>query len=235
MIDPRWIITAAHCFNHHELSDFSIVAGDHYIDRKDPFERELDPDQVFIHPSYLPASSRNKSPGDFDVALLHLKTKIVLSPEIHLIRLPNETTRFPVGHLCTVSGWGNTVDNFSYNRSNVLRETKVKLVARDVCNSNVSYGGKIPERFFCAGYRDGGRDSCYGDSGGPLQCKMSQHEWILVGLVAWGQGCANSYKYGVYTDVSEILPFVNTIIDGKQQRFMVRCEILVFLPMPIFT
>lgn len=225
LINSQWIITTAHCFTSYDLKDYTIIAGDHYIGGvKDFYETELHADQLFIHPAFLPAPLDDRSPGDFDVALVHLSSEIKFSPGVRPIRLPNETTRFPPGHLCTVSGWGNVANTPEYNRSNVLRQVEVKLLAHDVCNSNVSYNGKIPERFLCAGYSEGGRDSCYGDSGGPLQCKRSQNEWVLTGIVAWGQGCATPNKYGVYTDIREIMPFVNSIINGKH-----KCQPLYFL------
>ena len=39
----------------------------------------------------------------------------------------------------------------------------------------------------CAGFQAGGRDTCGGDSGGPLSCQMSgQSEYKLFGITSWG-------------------------------------------------
>lgn len=49
----------------------------------------------------------------------------------------------------------------------------------------------------CAGASDPPRDACQGDSGGPLVVN-----YTLVGIVSWGEGCADTAYPGVYTRVS---------------------------------
>ena len=41
----------------------------------------------------------------------------------------------------------------------------------------------------CAGYLHGGKDSCYGDSGGPLMV-LSDESPVIYGSVSFGHGCA---------------------------------------------
>jgi hypothetical protein len=54
----------------------------------------------------------------------------------------------------------------------------------------------------CAGLEQGGKDSCQGDSGGPLVMRDVRGCPYQVGIVSWGEGCAEREAYGVYTRVS---------------------------------
>jgi secreted trypsin-like serine protease len=45
-------------------------------------------------------------------------------------------------------------------------------------------------------------DSCQGDSGGPLMMFTTSNQWVLVGLISYGYGCALANYMGVYTRVA---------------------------------
>ena len=45
-----------------------------------------------------------------------------------------------------------------------------------------------------------GKDSCDGDSGGPLICSISKKA-ILLGVVSHGSGCGEEGKPGIYAKV----------------------------------
>ena len=54
----------------------------------------------------------------------------------------------------------------------------------------------------CAGFQSGGVDTCFGDSGGPLQAPLQGGGYRLVGITGWGKGCAEAGFPGVYTRVA---------------------------------
>ena len=67
----------------------------------------------------------------------------------------------------------------------------------------------------CAGVPMGGKDACFGDSGGALVCKKAVDGYSyfrLAGLVSWGIGCGDANYPGVYTKVSALVGFINSII-----------------------
>lgn len=73
--------------------------------------------------------------------------------------------------------------------------TNVSIIQQSVCKA--SYRSGLVEGMLCAGHLLGVTDSCQGDSGGPLVCNNE-----LVGVVSWGNGCAQLGFPGVYSNVS---------------------------------
>lgn len=82
-----------------------------------------------------------------------------------------------------------------------LLETAVETIATPICKQR--YGTSVigPAQL-CAGLEQGGKDSCQGDSGGPLVVADAQGCPRQIGVVSWGEGCAEKQAYGVYTRVS---------------------------------
>ena len=65
------------------------------------------------------------------------------------------------------------------------------------------YGSDFdPSTMLCAGNLGGGVDSCFGDSGGPLEAPLQGGGYRLVGITGWGDGCARANAPGVYTRVA---------------------------------
>ena len=76
-----------------------------------------------------------------------------------------------------------------------------RLCRQALCQSILSPGE------ICAG-GETGKDSCDGDGGAPLVCQSESKHWHVVGLVAWGVGCANPDVPGVYVNVYHYLDFI---------------------------
>lgn len=55
--------------------------------------------------------------------------------------------------------------------------------------------GGIIASMICAG--QAAKDSCSGDSGGPMV--VNEGRWTQVGIVSWGIGCGKGQYPGVYT------------------------------------
>lgn len=77
---------------------------------------------------------------------------------------------FQQPRLATVIGWGKRSEVRS-DFSDRLQKATVAIVGSRECEQWFRLAGRqlaISERILCAGWREGGRDSCHGDSGSPL-------------------------------------------------------------------
>jgi len=93
----------------------------------------------------------------------------------------------------------------------VLRQIEVPIVAFSECNLWI----RLTTNMLCAGYMEGGRDSCAGDSGGPLVCRHADR-WLQYGVVSHGRGCARPNHPGVYTDVAKFLAWIDDKTGGQR-------------------
>nr|XP_046256155.1 trypsin-2-like [Scatophagus argus] len=122
--------------------------------------------------------------------LIKLSKPAIFNDYVQPVALPRSCA--PAGTMCLVSGWGNTMSS-TVDR-NKLQCLDIPILPDEDCRR--SYPGRITEAMFCAGYLEGGKDSCQMDSGGPVVCNGE-----LQGVVSWGIGCAEKNHPGVYDKV----------------------------------
>lgn len=70
------------------------------------------------------------------------------------------------GKICYIAGWGT--QKLKGPPTRILYEAALPLVSHEQCNAPRSYSGVITGDMICAGYKQGGVDTCEGDSGGKL-------------------------------------------------------------------
>ncbi|KAF5922418.1 hypothetical protein HPG69_009462 [Diceros bicornis minor] len=104
-----------------------------------------------------------------------------------------------------------TTMNYTDKIQNTLQKAEIPLVTNEECQTRYTKY-KITNKMICAGYKEGGKDACKGDSGGPLSCKHDE-VWHLVGITSWGEGCAQRERPGVYTNV---VRYVDWILEKTQ-------------------
>jgi len=205
ILSEDMILTASHCLSYF-YHDMKVVVGQYYQDRRDPNEQIFDIEDVTQHKSWDSIAT-----GTFsnDIAIIKLRQPIVFSKNVYAATLP--TSDIPADTNCTVIGWGKThVDQFQKPYSNCLREVTVPIVGFEECQKmyeNDPSRIKVLKGMMCAGYKEGGKDSCGADSGGPLICKVNGEKHIQ-GIVSWGTKCGSPNKPGVYTNVKHYLPWI---------------------------
>jgi secreted trypsin-like serine protease len=183
LIGPSAVATAAHCADAMSKSGIRVVAG-----RQD--ERTKDGVLARVSSVWFTPGFDDPVHGN-DVAVLRLDRDL----PYRRVNLPsgNDAALYADGTKATVLGWGRTAEGGA--RSSVLRKATVPIIGDAGCSA--SYNNYDAKSMLCAGLPRGGVDACQGDSGGPLIV-----DGTLIGLVSWGQGCAEPGKPGIYTRVS---------------------------------
>jgi secreted trypsin-like serine protease len=235
IIDATHVATAAHCIaggggrQAGSPSNVAVLAGSSTLDPPDPGSvRDLVQSSAFDS-HYNPVSS------DYDVALLTLARPLWAGSTAPSIDGVNPIAPLPLDRgsisshanpnvtpagTATASGWGdvNPAPGHGASYPTSLRAVRMPLVSDSLCEEQYSLIEQpITPRMICAG---GGRshlDTCYGDSGGPLVVDRDTPahppgDYILVGLVDFGNGCALPGYAGVYTRIAspEITRFLNS-------------------------
>lgn len=180
------VLTAAHCVDG-TGNDDSITATVGSVDLQSSAAVDYQSDYVYQAPGY---NGYGK-----DWALIHLSEPVQgasLLPIAHTTAYDNGTF--------TIVGWGATSEGGAQQR--YLQKATVPYVDDATCDDAYS-GELVPSDEICAGYlEEGGVDTCQGDSGGPMFRADSNGEWVEVGIVSWGNGCAEPGYPGVYSQVS---------------------------------
>ncbi|XP_036329867.1 serine protease 7-like, partial [Rhagoletis pomonella] len=160
-------------------------------------------EQVIPHPQYQP----NNNNRHHDIALIRLAEDVTYSDFIRPVCLPLASTRqaINVGELLTVAGWGRTL---LARQSNVKQELAVPVVEHDACARKFSSRNvNLITSQLCAG-GEFSKDSCDGDSGGPLMRQSTNNRWYLEGVVSFGNRCGLEGWPAVYTRVADYVDWI---------------------------
>jgi len=113
------------------------------------------------------------------------------------------------GNMLTVIGFGSTSEDGNF--SPTLKKVSVPANSYDTCRSQ--YGPYIFDPIhMCAGFLNGGKDACQGDSGAPLMIRQNGGKFTQVGIVSHGAGCARKNQSGVYARISGVTDWLQGVI-----------------------
>ncbi|NOK37609.1 serine protease [Corallococcus exercitus] len=185
LISPDTVLTAAHC----EVSTgHYAVIGRHDLSTNKG--RALRIVAVTSHVGFDDQSFQN------DIALLRLAAPVA---EFAPVQLAGPDLVLAEGQRLTALGWGPARER----RSNapVLKEVTAQVASRAECAARYLRKYPITPRMLCAS-APATKDTCLGDSGGPLLMTTAEGKVLQVGITSFGIGCARPDFQGVYTQVS---------------------------------
>ncbi|KAK5649787.1 hypothetical protein RI129_000816 [Pyrocoelia pectoralis] len=221
LISNRYVLTAAHCvtgkiteqvgplvsvrlgeWSTDTLQDCVSVEG-FEICNDEPLNVAV---ESFVAHSSYDDSSINRY---HDIAIVRLARNVQFTEFIQPICLPTPSQRANVGNQLWVSGWGRT----EYaNSSPVKLKVKLPIVSNSQCSNTFRRAGvQLSNSQLCAG-GERNKDSCNGDSGGPLMQVMnsdSNPQWYIEGIVSFGTRCGTENWPGIYTRVVDYLGWIN--------------------------
>ncbi|EJG0619041.1 serine protease [Vibrio parahaemolyticus] len=187
----KYVLTAAHCVEGLNADDLDIVLGLYDQNRESQAQR-ITVNNIYSHTAYNSHTTNN------DIALIELEHSVD-SATIDLAT-PEVLDSVRVGNKLHVAGWGNTSTTDRVYPT-VLQQVDLEYVDRATCQNLSGNYSNVSDDGICAGYYWGGKDSCQGDSGGPLIVDDNGINKLL-GVVSWGDGCAQPNAYGVYANVA---------------------------------
>ncbi|KAK7574402.1 hypothetical protein V9T40_011593 [Parthenolecanium corni] len=202
LIDNTHVLTAAHCVAHMnpwDVARMRVNLGDHNIKSKGDGEHiERRVKKVVRHRGFDPQTLYN------DIAVITLDPPVKFTKTVRPICLPAGKAAYS-GKMGTVIGWGSLREMGP--TPSILQEVNIPIWTNQACRNK--YGpaapGGIVDSFLCAGKAE--KDSCSGDSGGPLM--INDGKWKQVGIVSWGIGCGKGQFPGVYTRMTSYMTWLN--------------------------
>jgi secreted trypsin-like serine protease len=159
---------------------------------------------VVVEPDYLVTNGDGN-----DVTLMKLDEPAKVAPM--QIAAVGERSSWAPGKLATIAGFGATKPDGS-DMPDRMQFAQVPVTTDDEC-AKAYEDGFDAKTMVCAGYPQGGTDTCNGDSGGPLLAPV-RGGFRLAGATSFGEGCAQAGKPGVYARVAEgpIREWLKTVV-----------------------
>ncbi|KAF2891882.1 hypothetical protein ILUMI_14318 [Ignelater luminosus] len=224
LLNQRYVLTAAHCIKVKRITDLkldNVRLGEWRVSTEEDCTGDNPAVDYCANPvidvgieKAIAHSNYNGKNGDNDIGLLRLQRNIVYSEFVVPICLPSFHPPLLTEHTeLFAAGWGST-ENAS--TSDIKLKLSLSIVSNQKCKEKISNRGRVGSNQLCVG-GVGGKDTCTGDSGGPLMSTFSDrnsrgNQWYQVGVVSWGVGCATNVP-AVYTRVARYLNWILDNID----------------------
>ncbi|GLV36632.1 Spatzle-Processing Enzyme [Carabus blaptoides fortunei] len=220
LINSRYVVTAAHCVSDLPagLTLVTVRLGEQ-DERSDPdcdgnecadSPQDFSPLAVIAHSNYNVPKYKN------DIGLIRLDREARITPYVSPICLPYNfmQQRNYTGLDVIAAGWGTVNMSLSSN-SPILQDVTLKITNLEQCKTTYfsKFRLNIDNEQMCTAGQDG-KDTCEGDSGGPLMRfevveDSGVPRYYLLGIVSFGpRRCGTADVPGVFTKVTNYVDWI---------------------------
>jgi len=169
-----------------------------YLYETDEYEQVHEPEIIIPHEQYKMVSNRTHFKSSNDIALIKLKSKIILDSHNMPACLPKIDDSKITADSCETMGWGYDEKYFTENKKEpeYAKISAVPILDVRTCLAELSsiyskydsiYHTEYEHELLLCSSSKTGSTTCNGDSGGPLMCKERDGNNILRGITSWGE------------------------------------------------
>ncbi|XP_058055993.1 serine protease snake-like [Anopheles bellator] len=215
LIGTRFVLTAAHCAYVSMPHPPTIIRlGEHNLkDSFSPNRQDVEVQRIVHHPGYHYAY--------YDIALVQLNVTVTVNAYVQPACL--WTHDYDPDSPLIATGWGNL--GYYNEQATVLQRVQLPIVPNWQCNQSTFHNRRLRHGILsmqlCAGDQQGGKDTCPGDSGGPLQIPVPEADreaglcsspHYLVGVTSNGMICGTVNQPGIYTRIASCVKWIGLVV-----------------------
>ncbi|XP_018569134.1 melanization protease 1-like [Anoplophora glabripennis] len=219
VINDKYILTAAHCITELQTPIIGVRVGDYDTSTKVDCEKQDDGttkcvdepvqdlfiEKIIPHPNFTKEYENEN--GFNDIGLLRVKG-MKLADNVQPICLPTGVARNAELGSVIITGWGFT-EKQPNTQSTILKKVIVPVISQKKCQKSYQTI-RVSEKQICANGKQ--KDSCNGDSGGPLQTAKflnDESRMVQYGVISFGGAiCGAGTHPGLYTRVESYMKWI---------------------------
>ncbi|KAJ0170077.1 hypothetical protein K1T71_014683 [Dendrolimus kikuchii] len=211
VISEKFVLTAAHCVSESRFGNVTYVAVG--------ILKRSDPSEVWQHHKVkriIPYPEYNSSFVYHDIALLEIEGEFNFSKTVQPACL--DTDDMISTREVEAIGWGEL--GHRKGLADTLQVVNLEEFSTEECVDQYPRGerNRLINGFddviqMCYGSHNDSKDTCKGDSGGPLQRLINKHhQYEVIGVTSSGSKCGIKGGAGLYTRVEPYIKWIEDIV-----------------------